>query len=372
MTHTTIAERLTAAGHDPATCTGEHIGPQLAAAVTSTRDDGSQIVGMLYQLNYRAEEEFGVGDLMKNLTGPDPKNLTVTAPDHVAVFTDVPGLVLSTRPMPARELPWGADPETGNTTADWMGRERKAGWRHPYATFYLDTLPYARQDPLARQLRLGRVTMATLREKAEEVGLPRPWARSKHALTDQLLTSAEYRESVDLVEAWPGWFDDGRHLVLRADDGPTRVVMEALQEAVAAGKLGLTTHSGPFSAGVFVYDTRDETPASIQARHDAVDWHRARMDELEPVAAKLRQAGHSWYFLGSPRLAKDDHGSDVVKYWLNGASGGVAADGTRCRRQPFGWYSLAELEAEKFIRDAVAREAEEDARQARKAAAKVG
>lgn len=47
----------------------------------------------------------------------------------------------------------------------------------------------------------------------------------------------------------------------------------------------------------------------------------------------------------------------MVRYWFNGCGGAVATDGTRCRTQPPGWYSLAELRAEKFVHDAAAREA---------------
>lgn len=356
--HVTVAERLERAGVDPMTLDGKDVGPRGAGAVSHVAADGTVIAGVMYQLDYRSEEEVGIGKLRTALTGTDLRNVTLTSEGRarVARFADVNAIVLSTRPLPTRTYAWGDILETG-TRVDPYGRPLGDGDMPEYASHYSRALPYTRWDRLAREVSRGRISMAELRARAKSAGLT-GLPRTKAALAERFLNSPEYLATAHLNEVWPGWFAFGRHLVLRADSSATGVVIEALGDAIDAGTLAVGTYSGAFASGFFLYDARDETDAIRADRDEKATWYEDRMAELEPVAAELKAAGHGWYFLGRPCVLSNDGGEPQLRYWLNGHSGGVARDGTRCFKQPFGWYSLDELRAEKFIYDAAEREAQ--------------
>lgn len=358
VAHVTIAQRLSEAGIDTGTLEGRGTASRTASAVAQTHPDGTVVAGVMYVLDFRSEEEYGIGELRKALSGPDPRNVAMvkTATRNVARFADVNAIVVSSRALPTRTFAWGEDLTTGQPSAH----------EQDYAQWYAQSLNWARRDEFANKVEHDRLSMSDLRKFAKTLDLPGPLPRSKVALGAAILSSPQYEAARELLDVWPAWFHYGRELVLRAEPGTgaTAVVIDALGEAIDAGTLAIGTYSGAFTTGVFLYDARDESDAIRAARAERADWYDARMADLEPVAAKLKSMGHGWYFLGRPsEFAKDEGG---VRYWLNGKSGAVAADGTRCRRQPSGWYTLSELLEEKFVHDAAVREASDAQNAARR------
>lgn len=355
--HQSIADRLSAAGVDvEALRTTE---PCTAAVVPILAErTGGSVVGLLFEAACcRPEEEVGVGDLRKALTGPDNRavQLSESGRNHVARFADVNGFVLSTRPV-SRTLTWGDDVRTAQRAVDVYGQPRPADWREPYVRNYSNALPYLRRDRFAQAVQYGEVPMSDLRAKARGLGLTN-LPRTKASLASFVLSSEQYAASALLEDVWPAWFAHGKDLVVRADSGVVATIVDALGEAIEAGTLAVTSHSSSFSSGLLIFDGRDETQEIREARAAACDWYDARMADLAAVEEQLKEWGHGWYFLGHPQEMTDNDGSTVVRYWLNGLGAATSRGGLQCRRQPFGWYSLQELREEKFVADAVEREA---------------
>lgn len=336
--HETIAEKVIAAGYSLENLEQDRTGTRTVVPVVRDHEDGTRVVGLVYQADYRYEEEEGVGSLVRRLTGTDGRDVVLTpvAANCVARFADVNGFVLSTQTLPTRTYAWGDDLRKGEQT----------GYVPDYVSTWDQDLPYLRDDAFGRRVSRGDVTVAELRARAQELGLT-GLPRKKADLAALLLASPEYLATVKVAEAWPAWFAHGVQLVVRADAGPAATIVEALGDAIDAGALALSMYRGPFASGLFLYDARDESGAVRTQRSAEVDWYDAKMADLEPVIAELKALGHRWYFLGKPRQTQNGE----VKYWLNGSTGGVTRDGTRYRGQPCGWYTLEELRAEKFAYD---------------------
>lgn len=359
--HITVADQARNAGYDPdplGNDFGRGGGPREVVPVTVTTAADTTLTGLLYQLDYRAEEEWGCQCLRKAITGEDPRRvkMTRTGRRNAAPFTDVNGFVLSTTPVPVKEYQWGQDLSSGSFDHSRYGTAHPQGWVPDYVSFYTDALGWVRKDSLTRDINNGHATMRELRAAAEKYTVPRPWARTKADLGQQILTSDGHKNR-SLPDKWPGWFHYGDHLVIRADTGVAATIVTALRDAIDAGTLAVTTHSFAFASGLFLYDARDETKADQKYRDDQAAWYDTQMAALKPISDQLTKYGHRWYFLGKPQKFTTNDGNTVIKYWLNGWSGATAQDGTTCRRQPHGWYTLDELAAEKFVHDAAEREA---------------
>lgn len=293
--------------------------------------DGDPIAGIVHQCDYRAEEEYGVGDIRRAITGSDIRQfcMTESGRHHAATFSDVRGLVLTSRPLDKPEFLWG-EPLHGDFQSWDYGR----AWG--------SALPWTRRlDQVANTW----MSMAELRNTARTLGI-KPLPRSKADIVEAILIHPDAGHQ--LPDLWPGIFDSsGTTLVLRAEgETLTCRVIAKLADAIRVGTLGIGSASGPFHTGSFYYDTRDETPGLIQERTERFDWHDARMAELKPVKQTLEARGHRWYALGSPSvIAPKGKTEREVHYWLNGTSH------PRYGGQPYGWYTLQELLDEKFVVD---------------------
>lgn len=289
---------------------------------------GHMIVGITYRCDYAAEQEYGIGDLRKAITGTNPRQFTTEPAGraHVRAFDDVNGFVLSVRPLP-EHIAWGDN-------LPWVdGGEYTRSWTRRNASVAVDCA----RVPIDR---LNWMKVSELRELAAKRGV-KPAGRTKAAYIEAL--TAHAIEDVDMTVA-PAWFQNGKTLIVRADQGSVAKVVGALVDAIAAGTFAIGNASGPFHSGILFYDARDESEQLRREREEQFDWHDARMAELEPVAAQLRADQIRWHFLGNPR---EDADGQVV-YWLNGSG----------QPQPYGWYTLAQLAARTFIDDAEARAAE--------------
>lgn len=301
----------------------EHLGTEQFGPGLTVCPDGELIVGLCYRTDYDATQEYGLGELRQVLTSKEPRQFQMvpSAANHAAVFDDVNGFLLSKRSVQPT-LSWG-DPLPGwgdpDGYASWWARN--LAWVHG-----VDSSP------------LWRMKVADIRGELKAAGVsPLPRKRAELETEWCRWKASQLGEQV----RWPAFFGAGETLVFRADSGPTADIVTALTDAVRSGTLGVGSASSPFSTGMFFYDTRDETSALVAAREAAFDVYDARMAELAPVADELKARGHRFYFLGNPSLQTVD-GEQVVRYWLNGTGS----------PQPFGWYTLDELLAGKFVVDA--------------------
>lgn len=301
------------------------LSPRTFSVTYTDTPDGEPIIGLAYQTDYKYEEEAGVGELRKAITGDNPRNFCMTAKarNNFALFADKNAITLSIWPVIDKNPNW--DPKSN------YGDEWDYG------------VPYA-QGIEESPSKLSWEKIPQLRERAKKLGI-KPLPSKKNILVSAI--SSHPNTAKKSPEKWPGYFQRGDKLTLRADgDGLAARVLTKLVDAAENGTLGIGDSSGPFSTGIFLYDTRDETPGLITQREADFDWYDERMAELKPVREELEEKGFKWYFLGKP--AEID---GKTKYWLNGQAG-------KGYKQPSGWYTLDELRSEKFIKDAKQRELE--------------
>lgn len=315
-------------GIDPATIESarrEQHARMIAPTLIET-PDGDPIIGLSYQTDYKAEEEWGVADLRKAITGPDPIRFAQTpeGAECIRFFSDCNGMVLSTGPRTDAELAWG----------DPVGEFGDTRYRGDY------------EFALFRIAGIDRwTTVPELRAKAKELGVKPLPSRKEDliaAITGRLSATGD---SAGLVA--PAWFQSGNDLVIRADgDGPAARVVAKLVAAARAGRLGIGDGSGPFHSGLVLFDAADMTPGQITEITEQHRWHAERMAELEPVKQELLDRGYRFYFLGNPKLIRRKGDSEErLYYWLNAMSS-RNADGSYS--QPSGWFTLDELRAAKF------------------------
>lgn len=329
----TITARVRAAGHDLTNLETWDLPADSFTPAQVEGVDGTVITGIL------VSGEIGTHDLRTALTGADRRRFQMTQHSgrYAAVFADAPAIALSRHALSDVLPEWGDSlSPRGNDHA-------------PYVENYARQLPYTQGHDAGADLHWK--PMKDLRAIAREVGLsPQPARKAD-------LIAALQRHDGFLAkyggpqrpECYPAFQRYTATLVLRADAGAARLVIEALAEAIEHGTLGIGDPTRPFSHVGFFYDTRDETPAIVAEREAQFDWDDARMEELKPVADALKAKGHSWYALRRPTVIAPDDRPRGVYYWLNGSSGYRTTDGIRVHQQPHGWYSLEELAAEKFL-----------------------
>lgn len=208
-----------------------------------------------------------------------------------------------------------------------------------------------RRDPEAGSaVTQGRVTQAQLVHSDKDVVVFS--TRPRGAYPHELATAKKYladRTVADEHEPLlhPGWFHTGRCLVLPRTHDVFGEVLELLVDAARDGSLAVGGGTGGIGAGFSLFDERDiseEKRAQVAAANDE------RAEDLAALApaAEAVKAKHGYYALGSPRRQ-----DGVTRYWLNG-SGVALSDGRQA--QPFGWYTVEELLAEKYIADMEERE----------------
>jgi hypothetical protein len=311
--------------------------------------DGTPIVGISYQCDYRAEEEWGIKDLATAINGNKKQA------NHVGTFTGLHALAIATQPIEDLTT-WSADIfPLGDLTTRWPVQRGEA-----YSSYFRDNYAYAQGLPSSSNLRWKK--MPELRELAKTHGVT-PIPRKKDDLIEKLVTSDEYSRSAEYPDRWPGWFHNGDVLILRAESGVVADVLDLLYEAGKKNALAIGGGHAAFSSGIGVYDSRDVGKKLKKQRKLEKKWYDRQMKNLEPVAAELKKRGHDWYFLGKPKDGFKDLvdysvegnrrtvNSEDVYYWLNGHGRGPGYTS-----QPSGWYTLKELLAEKFVDDVNAKE----------------
>lgn len=365
MPKNTIYHRLIAKGY-----TDQDI-RKAADAVGSSREftlamvgtpDGYPIIGIKYACDFRAEEEWGVGTLQKALgvpEGVDGWEMSNKNRDHVTRF-ELPStstgfaFALTARAVDPVTA-WGGHIQLASANSKAWGQVAATGAREfkaanpdahrtseMYDQWWESSAPYSQQ--MSSALRIHSWTkLADLRDIALSLGIQKP-GRTK-AIVLQQITANDTPLQPDI---WPGWFHNGDVFVLRADRGIVADVLEMLYQAASVtGTLAFGGGAQMFGSGLSLYDGRDVGVKLNRERKAYARWHKKALAELEPVEAVLKAKGHGWYALGRPTVMRGE-----THYWLNGHRGGPGYTG-----QPFGWYTLAELLDEKFVRDNVEYEA---------------
>jgi hypothetical protein len=294
--------------------------------------DELELAGLSYTVDYKTEEEYGVGDLRKAVTSTDKRRFQMTAgaAANIGFFEDVNGLVISSRAYLGleRDLSWGdALSEFGYQTNN---SEQDYAWR------FRNALSYMQGSKVEHP---SRMKIADLRQLAKQFGVEGPLPRSKEALAAHITANVPAEELREHPDLWPAWFSNGQDLVLRADDGPAAMVLEHLREAAKKGTLGIGSASGAFGGSLFLYDTDDETDTLKREREAEFDWYDEHMLPIAAIKANLVADGYSVWFLGNPSDIERD-GVRQVRYWLNGSP--------RHGKQVSGWFTLEELRAQSF------------------------
>ena len=328
---------------------------QATSVVLCSRPGGGSdpIVGLSYLCDFKAEEEWGVGDLSAAFAmSANPNSVTAllwessrarsaargessrrtrfshpagtTQSDLVEVLDDM--VIFHTRPVtyaPSRE----SSIERARTHFASSGSYVRGELHNTWAV---------------REGRKSEI-IEILAERGVEANMRMtlPVLRSMVADLDE----------VENPDSQPGWFQTGEALILRRSFDLHGDVLDHLVQAARDGFLQVgSAGQSAFGSGLVMLDSRDLDESDVDAIIASNDWYQDRMDDLDPVMKTLRERGHSWFFLGKPSALDTGDGRKVVRYWLNGSkSPGV-------RNQPYGWYTIEELLAEKFVADALARQ----------------
>lgn len=330
--------------------------------------DGKPLVGIVYRCDYKAEEEAGGGKLRKVFGVPRLEaqmDKSARGKNLVRQFMSGGGIeagevALGVGVESLSPLNWGED-----VTAE---PARAGGWASTlsYRDYDSEWESYKRiggRDLKGQRkwIALERHTVAELNAIAEAEGVEKKASSERKAA---FVARLERLRTQD-VKVFPGWFQSGKVLILRAGGGPDGTLAERIAQdvlwrlryAYEAGTLGFgSALSGPFSTGLSLFDAHDLRAETVAAWRAHKRWVEEQERLLEPVAEELRKRGHKWFALGNPSsgfkslVGKGNVDENTVFYWLNGESYPLVG-GSRRYAQPYGWYTLEELLAEKFVTD---------------------
>lgn len=307
--------------------------------ITKIVTDEVDVMGLTYHTDFRTEEEHGAvllraafaaasaqGTLQHDLAQlEDTPHGKYTQDQLIEVGTDYLALII--------------EPKNHY-------HERQISQARSYLT---ESTPRVRTN--TSRWEYERKTIPELREMARQQKVVIP-SRAKKA---EMVTTLAAAAPVDRPTIYPAWLHYGDMLVLPRGTGDRfDQIVDTLISAAHAGTL-VVGGIGPavFTSGVTLFDERDLDQASKEQVIDHKIWYLDRMAELAPIEAELTARGHCFIFLGNPDTRSID-GHAAVRYWLNGfSSGRHELD----YPQPFGWYTLEELLAEKFVSDARERKA---------------
>lgn len=307
-----------------------------AGVVTVEQEGGEPLVGLSYFADFRAEEEQGIGDLAKMLDlvaaegsfFADERARTDKGFQRGSSFTqadlvtEVDGYVIISN-------------QRGHEISEYEMKE---------AIEFIDQNKHRAAGLSGNDywgMRRSRVT--ELKAKAKAAGVKGYSKMKRDELIDAILSAK--LSSLPETTIAPVWFNYGNMMVLPRTDDTFGIVLNHIVEAARAGHLVFGGGGfGPFGSGATLFDARDVTEEQKVAITRANDEYIEDMESLEPVAAKVKARLGYYFALGRPTRRNGE-----TYYWLNGATVSLPSGG---RDQPCGYYTLAELEAEKYIDDA--------------------
>jgi len=303
---------------------------------------GDPILGVQYSCDFRYEEEAGAGQ-MATLFSQTAQADSFLAQEYILnegrLIEGLPQahLVLETDELiafQAQQFVYDAE------------RELEA------ARKYIDGAERYEDGSFALERKYWNSTVAELKELAKSRGI-KGYSKLKRDGLVKLHTDFDLAElqgdsipSEPEVSSQPGYFHNGSVLVFRKHDNLFSAVLSKLVEAAKAGYLVVGGGGiGAFGSGFSLFDGRDlteEAKDQISARNR---WYREQMELLKPVAEAVKAGPMGGYYaLGRPSPGE----GGTVEYWLNGYS--MRLPNGRSS-QPFGYYSLEDLLAEKYMVD---------------------
>lgn len=286
-----------------------HAGTRTISLALKETPDEFPIVGLSYVCDYRYEEEEGIYKLaaVLNDTPEQWKHFASTANGFV---------YFATSPLPDEHFKHQIV----------MAQE-----------YHTRMLPYVQESDAQR---LAHSTVAEMKAFAAERSISLTGLTKKVDIFQAIIAASPNQ----YPSVWPAWFHFGNFLGFKAE-GIVGDTLNLLLKAAQRNTLGVSNSSMVFASGLGLYDTRDIGPKLTQQRAEERAVYEAAMKALEPVAAELTARGYRWYALGRPTVIRPKDAETMeTRYWLNGHY--VNGLG-----QPYGWYSLDELLAEKFITD---------------------
>lgn len=303
---------------------------QEARLITIDTPDGPALIGLGYICDAAFEEEAGAGALREAFTRTaaahsfpatlrhtDPVDTTqadlTTITDDLVVFAENPNaLRYGNAYARARAFIAEQDPYVAGSTPRW---------------------------------RYERATVPHLRDRASSLGLRISSGTRKSELIDAIMAAQAPTDT----PCHAAWFATGDALVIPRGSGIFAAVVDHLIEAARAGTLTVGgIGQSVFGTGLTLFDSRDLGPLARAEITETTHLYEQRMEDLEPVKKALKARGYGWYFLGSPTtMTTRPSGDAEVHYWLNGHSIRTAQG----YRQPYGWYTAADLLAETFMKD---------------------
>jgi hypothetical protein len=335
---------------------------QFTLAIADNGESGEDpIVGITYACDYRAEEEWGVGDLYKALLGDDYAKggyvMQKSARDHIGKFTGVTDttLILSVSKIVGSPA-WGTNIWSGTGPYDYSARgqldtKEPSKWDDTYDNHWTNSLAHAQglDDYSYRYKNLKELRTLAIESGVEK--LPRTKAALVAAITATQIARTP--------NTFPAWFHNGDTIVFRAN-GLVGEVLGMLYDAALDGDLAMGGGSQIFGSGTAFYDSKDVSKSLKKQRAAHQKWLDAETKKLEPVKKELTKRGIGWYALGKPTngfkslvgQADEDVTPDTTFYWLNGHGMDV---GEGVHAQPYGWYTREQLLDEKFKTDALER-----------------
>lgn len=316
--------------------------PRQAGIIVVDNLGGDPLVGITYRADHRAEEESGTGDLRRAFH--ERAHPSAFIPVEEAKSSEVVAKIKE-RPVQRRSNPDSVQADLLFLSEEMVGfRVRQFNFSHEYD---LGEAKRALSDGEAYANGVSVPSSceprAVLVEKAKALGIPIK-NRNRADLSAEI-----YRvmmEAAPESTVHPGWFRSGTILVLPRTKDTFGAVLEGLIEAAQAGFLTFGLGGfGPFGSGLSMFDERDLSEASRQNIIEQGQQYRERMEALVPYAGLVRHRLGGFFFLGNPRTNADGE----VTYWLNGHTT-TLSNGQRA--QPFGWYTLKDLELGKYLADA--------------------
>lgn len=286
-----------------------HAGTRTISLALKETPDEFPIVGLSYVCDYRYEEEEGISKLAAVLND---------TPEQWKYFASTSNgfVYFSTSPLPDEYL------------------KHQVAMAQEYHT---RMLPYVQESDAQS---LAHSTVAEMKSFAADRSISLTGLTKKADIFQAIMASLPKQSP----NVWPAWFHFGNLLGFKAA-GIVSDALNLLLKAAQQNALGVSNSAMVFASGLGFYDTRDIGPKLTQQRAEEEAVYDAAMKALEPVAAELTSRGHRWYALGRPSIIRPkDAATMETRYWLNGHY--VNGLG-----QPYGWYSLDELLAEKFITD---------------------
>lgn len=332
----------------------DHMGPtnSIQMMLVENGEGADPILGLSYRCDYAAEQESGTGGLSSSISRAAAPGSFVDSLRPYSSPSNLTSLVIRGG--------FVGDPASTTPQSDLVTDHGDVVSIRPlFGPYDLDS-------------QLGRARRWIADHRGHIEGVPSRWEYDRKTMPQLLALAAErgiagtFRRKDDLVAkimttdetAFPGrraaWFQYGNLLVIPKTGGAFGAVLDGLVDAAAAGTLMTGSISAAaFASGLSLFDSRDLSDQTRSEITELTKWRKDRMAELVPVAKKLVERGYDWYFLGNPSVLSTDGGEKQLRYWLNGMS---ADPGNRFGGpQPFGWYTLDELAAEKFADDARAR-----------------